>query len=163
MKNKIDRAVFASGCFWGTEYYLKKAPGVISTSVGYTGGNTANPTYEHVSTGKTGHKEAVEVKFDPSKTSFEELAKLFFETHDFTQANGQGPDIGDQYKSVIFYLNDAQKEISEDLISELEEKGYEVSTQLQKASVFYKAEDYHQDYYDKTGSSPYCHIYRKIF
>ena len=160
---KTERAIFASGCFWGTEYYLKKAPGVISTTVGYTGGKVNNPTYEQVCTDKTGHAEAVEVVYDPRKTSYEQLAKLFFETHDFTQLNRQGPDIGRQYRSEIFYLNDEQAEIVKGLIAELRQKKFDVKTRLSPGSKFWPAEGYHQDYYDKTAKTPYCHIYRKIF
>lgn len=163
MNNKIEIAVFASGCFWGTEHYLKKASGVIETTVGYTGENVPNPTYEQVLSGETRHKEAVEVVYDSGKISYKDLAKLFFETHDFTQVGGQGPDIGDQYQSVIFYKDEEQKDIAEDLILELEEKGYSVATKIEPAGVFYKAEEHHQNYYSETGSSPYCHIYRKIF
>lgn len=158
-----DSVYFAAGCFWGTEYYLGKAVGVISTAVGYTGGKTSAPTYKDVCSGKTGHAEAVEVIYDPSKTNYETLAKLFFEIHDFTQVNRQGPDIGEQYRTEIFYTNDEQKMISEKLISILKEKGYKVATKVTKAGKFWKAEDYHQDYYDKNGSSPYCHIRKKIF
>jgi peptide methionine sulfoxide reductase msrA/msrB len=162
-EQKTERAIFASGCFWGTEYYLKKAKGVKSTTVGYTGGHVENPGYEQVCTGKTGHAEAVELIFDPSKTSYEELARLFFETHDFTQINGQGPDIGEQYRSVIFYTSDEQRQVAEKLIKILEDKGFDVATQLEPAGVFYEAEKYHQDYYFKTGGTPYCHIKREVF
>lgn len=162
-KKKNDTVYFASGCFWGTEYYLSKAPGVISTTVGYTGGHTLNPTYKDVCNGKTGHAETVEVIYDPSKTKFETLAKLFFEIHDFTQVNRQGPDIGNQYRTEIFYTTDEQKAVSEKLINILTKKGYKVATKVTKAGKFYKAEDYHQDYYDNNGSTPYCHIRKKIF
>jgi peptide methionine sulfoxide reductase msrA/msrB len=162
-KAKTERAIFASGCFWGTEYYLKKQAGVISTTVGYTGGKVDNPTYKQVCTGKTGHAESVEVVYDPNKVTYEQIVKLFFETHDFTQLNRQGPDIGNQYRSAIFYLNDSQKKIAEALIDILRKKGYDVKTEVTKASKFWSAEDYHQDYYDKTQKQPYCHIYRKIF
>jgi peptide methionine sulfoxide reductase msrA/msrB len=158
-----EKALFASGCFWGTEYYFSKQPGVIKTTVGYTGGSLENPSYEQVSTGRTGHAETVEVEFDPSKIKYEDLAKLFFETHNFEQINGQGPDIGHQYRSAIFYLNDAQKEIGQKLIKILSGKGYKVATEVTKAGKFYPAEDYHQKYYQKSGGSPYCHIYKKIF
>lgn len=162
-KQQAEKAIFASGCFWGTEYYFKQAPGVISTTVGYTGGQTDNPTYEQVCSHKTGHAEAVEVEYDNSKTSYEELAKLFFETHNFTQLNRQGPDVGTQYRSAIFYLNEQQKETAERLVGELKKRGYDIKTQIVPAGKFWPAEKYHQDYYEKTGSSPYCHIYKKIF
>jgi len=160
---KTETAIFASGCFWGTEYYLQKANGVISTTVGYTGGKVKNPTYKEVCTGRTGHAEAVEVEFDPTVTSYETLARLYFETHDFTQINGQGPDIGEQYRSVIFYTNEEQKEVAEKLVKELTKKGYKVATSIEKAGEFYDAENYHQDYYSKSGGTPYCHIKREIF
>lgn len=162
-KKRVEKAIFASGCFWGTEYYFKQAPGVISTTVGYTGGKLDNPTYKQVCTDKTGHAEAVEVEYDSSKISYEELAKLFFETHDFTQLNRQGPDVGTQYRSAIFYLNERQREAAERLVDELEKKGYDVKTQIVQADKFWPAEGYHQDYYEKKGSTPYCHIYKKMF
>jgi len=162
-KAKTETAIFASGCFWGVEYQLKKSGGLISTTTGYTGGKVKNPTYQQVSTGKTGHAEAVRVIFDSSKVTYEDLAKLYFETHDFTQVGGQGPDIGDQYRSEIFYINDAQKAAAEKLIAQLKAKGHNVATKLTPAEKFYDAEDYHQDYYKKTGKAPYCHIYKKIF
>jgi len=158
-----ETAIFASGCFWGTEYFLKKHPAVISTKVGYIGGENDSPTYEEISTGTTKHAEAVLVVFDAEKTDYESVARDFFETHDFTQVGGVGPDIGNQYRSEIFYLNDKQKEVSEKLISILKEKGYNVSTKITKASKFWDAEGYHQDYYYKSGGNPYCHIYKKIF
>jgi peptide methionine sulfoxide reductase msrA/msrB len=162
-ETKTDTAIFASGCFWGTEYYFQKAKGVISTQVGFTGGHTVNPTYKEVCTSTTGHAEAVEITFDPSKTSYEELAILFFETHDFTQENRQGPDIGEQYRTEIFYTNEQQKQIALKLIQKLTEKGYKVATKITKAGTFYQAEKYHQKYYQTTGGQPYCHIYKKIF
>ncbi len=158
-----EKAIFASGCFWGTEYYFQKAPGVVSTTVGYTGGTIENPTYKQVCTGKTGHAESVLVTFDPMKTNYEQLAKLFFETHNFSQLNRQGPDIGPQYRSAIFYLDKQQKETAEKLVQILKEKGYDVKTEIAPATKFWPAEEYHQDYYEKSGQSPYCHIYKKIF
>ncbi|MEM2089185.1 MAG: peptide-methionine (S)-S-oxide reductase MsrA [Thermoproteota archaeon] len=151
-------AYFAGGCFWGVEYFFKKARGVVSTRVGYMGGHKAKPTYEEVCSGTTGHLETVEVTYDSEETSFEELAKLFFEIHDPTQINRQGPDIGEQYQSAIFYVDENQRKIAQDLISELEGKGYKVSTQLREAGVFWVAEEYHQNYYGKTGKEPYCHF-----
>lgn len=162
-KKKTEKAIFASGCFWGTQYQFNKKKGVISTIAGYTGGHKKNPTYKEVCSGKTGHAEAVEVTFDPKKISYEDLCKLYFETHDFTQVNRQGPDIGEQYRSEIFYLNETQKETAEKLIRILTEKGYKVATKLTPATKFWKGEDYHQRYYEKKGGTPYCHIYKKIF
>ncbi len=160
---KAERAIFASGCFWGTEYYFQKAKGVIETAAGYTGGHKDNATYYEVCSGNTGHAEAVEITFDPCLTSYEELVKLFFETHNPAQKNRQGPDIGSQYRSAIFYINDEQKQIAEKLIHTLKDKGHEVVTELTKADIFWKAEDKHQQYYSKGGGNPYCHRYTKKF
>ena len=162
-ESKTEKAIFAGGCFWGVEYYFQKAKGVISTEVGYTGGHTDNPTYKEVCSHTTGHIEATQVTFDPAQTSYEELAKLFFEIHDFTQTNGQGPDIGEQYLSEIFYIDDNQKATAEKLIRVLTDKGYKVATTLRKATTFWKAEDYHQQYYQKNGHEPYCHVRKKVF
>lgn len=158
-----EKAVFAGGCFWGVEYHLKKVKGVLSTRVGYTGGTTEHPSYKQVCTGRTGHIEAIEVEFDPKVVGYETLAKLFFEIHDPTQFNRQGPDVGTQYRSALFYQNDEQKRIAESLIAQLEAKGYRVVTEVRKAAEFWPAEDYHQDYYEKTGHHPYCHVYQKRF
>ncbi len=158
-----DTAIFAGGCFWGVEYYMMKSGGVISTTVGYTGGHTENPTYQQVCSGNTGHYEAIEVVFDPSKTNFEKVAKLFFEIHDPTQWNHQGPDRGEQYRSAVFYRNEEQKKITDKLISQLKANGYAVVTEVKPAGKFWKAEDYHQDYYNHKGSEPYCHGYVKRF
>lgn len=158
-----DTAVFAGGCFWGVEYYMKRIPGVISTEVGYTGGRKENPAYKEVCAGNTGHYEAIEVVFDPSKTTYETVARMFFETHDPTQWNHQGPDVGEQYRSAVFYHSDEQKKVAEKLIAELKSKGFKVVTELKPATIFWKAEDYHQDYYDHKGSLPYCHGYVKRF
>jgi peptide methionine sulfoxide reductase msrA/msrB len=156
-------AYFASGCFWGTEYFFMKAGGVTATTVGFMGGHLPHPTYKQVCTGETGHLECVEVTYDTTLTTYENLVKLFFETHDFTQTNGQGPDIGPQYLSSIFYRNKEEKETAEKYISLLEAQGYQVATQLTPASTFWKAEDYHQQYYEHKGTHPYCHSYKKIW
>ncbi|MCD6557148.1 MAG: bifunctional methionine sulfoxide reductase B/A protein [Bacteroidales bacterium] len=158
-----DTAIFASGCFWGTEHWMKKQKGVIFTEVGYIGGHVRNPTYEQVCSHTTGHAEAVKVVFNPDEVTYKELAKLFFETHDPTQVDRQGPDIGNQYRSEIVYTNDKQKEISEKLIKQLEAKGFKVATKLTEAPKFWKAEDYHQDYYEHKGTKPYCQFYTKRF
>lgn len=157
------RAMFAGGCFWGMEYQFQNAPGVTGTRVGYAGGHKAKPTYEEVCGGKTGHLETLEVTFDPKRTNFEALAKLFFEIHDPTQANGQGPDIGEQYHSAIFCLNDEQRQTAEKLIGILKAKGLKVVTELRPAAEFWPAEKYHQRYYDRTGGTPYCHVRVKRF
>jgi peptide methionine sulfoxide reductase msrA/msrB len=161
-KPPIDRMFFAGGCFWGVEHLFKQLEGVLDTRVGYMGGKRKNPTYEQVCTGLTGHYETVEVIFDPKKIDEELLVKYFFEIHDFTQEDGQGPDIGEQYKSVIFYTNERQRQVAERIKDQLSQK-YRVTTQIKKASDFWLAEDYHQDYYAKTGKTPYCHYRRKIF
>jgi peptide methionine sulfoxide reductase msrA/msrB len=161
-KPPIDRMFFAGGCFWGVEHLFKQLEGVLDTRVGYMGGKRKNPTYEQVCTGLTGHYETVEVIFDPKKIDEELLVKYFFEIHDFTQEDGQGPDIGEQYKSVIFYTNERQRQVAERIKDQLSQN-YRVTTQIKKASDFWLAEDYHQDYYAKTGKTPYCHYRRKIF
>lgn len=159
----MEKAYFAGGCFWGTEHLFKKLEGVTATRVGYMGGHKANPTYKEVCGGQTGHAEAVEITFDPAKTDFEKVARFFFEIHDPTQINRQGPDIGEQYRSVVFYGDENQKQITQKLIDKLKAKGYEVATEIIKADKFWEAEDYHQDYYEVTGKAPYCHFYQKRF
>jgi len=160
---RYGMAIFAGGCFWGVEYYLQKAAGVISVTSGYTGGVVKNPTYREVCTGNTGHAEAVKIVYDPDKTSYEKLLTLFLEIHDPTQVGRQGPDIGDQYRSEIFYMNDNQKYTAEKCLNILKSKGYNIATALTKASEFYPAEAYHQDYYFNNGKVPYCHSYSKRF
>ncbi len=161
--DKTETAYFASGCFWGTEYHLQKIPGVVSTTVGFMGGSVKNPSYEQVCTGTTGHAETVKVVFDPSKVSYRTIAKMYFETHDPTQVNRQGPDIGNQYRSEIFYTNENQRQVANELIQLLENKDFDVATRITPASDFYEAESYHQDYYKHKGSTPYCHIYTPRF
>ena len=158
-----ETLILASGCFWGTEYFLKRIDGVLSTTVGYTGGHVENPSYEQVCGKRTGHYEACLVEFDPKRTTAEEVLRTFFETHDPTQANGQGPDIGPQYRSAVFYQNDAQRDLTQSLIGLLTAKGLKVATEVLPAQAFYSAEGYHQDYYDIKGGTPYCHGYRKLF
>ncbi len=155
-KLNLEQAVFASGCFWSKEYFFNQAEGVVSTRVGYVGGHTANPTYKDVCSKTTGHAEAVEVTFDADKTSFEALARLFFEIHDPTIDR---TDKGGQYRSSIFYRNEEQKLISERLIRELKEMKYDVKTQLEPASTFWTAEARHQKYCDSRGMVP--NDYRK--
>lgn len=156
-------AIFAGGCFWGVEHLMQQQPGVISVESGYIGGTVDNPTYEQVCSKQTGHAEAVKVIYDPSKVNYETLTKLFFEIHDPTQANGQGPDIGPQYRSEIFYHTPEEKAIAEKLIGQLRSNGYNVVTAVTPATTFWPAEDYHQDYYDNKGTQPYCHAYTKRF
>jgi peptide methionine sulfoxide reductase msrA/msrB len=159
----VEKAYFAGGCFWGTEHLFTKLEGVTSTRVGYMGGHKANPTYKQVCEGNTGHAEAVEITFDPTKTDFEKVARFFFEIHDPTQINRQGPDIGEQYRSVVFYIDENQKQATQKLIDQLKAKGFKVVTEIIKADKFWEAEDYHQDYYEVTGKAPYCHFYQKRF
>jgi peptide methionine sulfoxide reductase msrA/msrB len=160
---RYGMAIFAGGCFWGVEYFLQKSPGVISVTSGYTGGHVKNPSYREVCTGTTGHAEAVKIVYDPQKTSYEKLLRLFMEIHDPTQVSRQGPDIGDQYRSEIFYMNDDQKQIAEKCLNILKSKGYKIATHVTQASEFYPAEAYHQDYYFNNGKVPYCHAYTKRF
>lgn len=151
------RAIFAGGCFWGVEHFMKKFPGVVRVTAGYIGGSVRNPTYEEVCSGLTGHAEAVEVIFDERKVDYQTLAKCFFEIHDPTQKNGQGPDVGTQYRSAVFYFTEEQKRCALNLIDFLKSKGIRARTEVVAASVFYCAEGYHQDYYGKNGQQPYCH------
>lgn len=160
---RMQTAVFAGGCFWGVEYYMQQIDGVKEVVSGYSGGRVEDPTYQEVSRGNTGHYEAVEVRYDPDKTDYETLAKMFFEIHDPTQKNGQGPDIGRQYRSAVFYRNPEEKQSAEKLIGLLKAKGYKVATKLLPLDVFYPAEEYHQDYYFRKGTLPYCHGYVKRF
>ncbi len=158
-----ERAIFAGGCFWGVEHLLQQVPGVISATSGYIGGTTDHPTYREVCDHGTGHAEAVEVVFHPGRVTFEELTRLFFEIHDPTQTDGQGPDLGDQYRSEIFFTSESQQATALRLIALLKEKGLKVATKVSLAGTFWPAEEYHQDYYAKNGKSPYCHRRVKRF
>lgn len=160
---RYGRAYFAGGCFWGVQYLLSQQPGVLKTRAGYMGGHTENPTYEQVCSHTTGHAETVEVLFDPVRVSFEALAKLFFEIHDPTQLNRQGPDVGDQYRSAIFYTDEKQKQVAERLIADLKGRGMNVVTQVAPADRFWPAEDYHQDYFAKRGGQAACHVRQRLW
>jgi len=161
--SRHKKAYFAGGCFWGVEYYLEKLDGVKSVVSGFMGGRVAHPSYREVVTEDTGHLETVEVLYDPAKISYEELAKTFFEIHDPTQSDGQGPDIGEQYRSAIFVDGDRERKVIENLIKILKNRGYKVVTRVLPKSHFYSAEEYHQDYYKKHDKKPYCHVYIKRF
>jgi len=158
-----ETAIFAGGCFWGVQYYFEKAKGVINTEVGYIGGHVDHPTYEQVCSHTSGHYEAIRVTYDPKVTNYEAMAKLFFNIHDPSQTDGQGPDIGEQYLSVVFYMNDSQKQIAEKLIGQLRAKGMKVATTLKQATTFWVAEGYHQHHYDHEGTTPYCHHFQDKF
>ncbi|MEW6071507.1 MAG: bifunctional methionine sulfoxide reductase B/A protein [Planctomycetota bacterium] len=162
-QENVGRAIFASGCFWGTEYWLRRAAGVLTTTCGYTGGDREAPTYQEVCSGATGHAEAVEVLYDTRATDFRALCRLFFETHDPSQVDRQGPDVGEQYRSEIFVLDEEQRGIAEELAAALRAKGVRVATRITPAATFWPAEGYHQDYYEKKGATPYCHFWRKKF
>jgi len=151
-----QKAIFAAGCFWGVEANFRKIEGVVSTRVGYTGGHFSNPTYKKVCSHKTGHAETVEITFDPSKVSYDDLLEIFWSIHDPTTLNRQGPDIGDQYRSAIFYLNKEQREKAESLKAKLEaSKRFKnpIVTQIVSASDFWQAEEYHQQYVEKRKNS----------
>lgn len=153
-ENKITEkiATFAAGCFWGVEAHFLKIPGVKDTLVGYTGGDVENPTYHLVCTGKTGHAETVQVTYDPGKIAYEALVRAFFDLHNPTTRNRQGLDIGSQYRSAIFYHDEAQREVAEKIKTELDQSGEfrsAIVTEIVPAGDFYKAEEYHQRYYAK--------------
>lgn len=151
---KLDKAYFAAGCFWKTQYIFSKVPGVVRTAVGYTGGTLVNPTYEQVCSHTTGHAEVAEIDYDPTKTTYRKLLEVLFTHHDPTTKNRQGPDVGDQYRSAIFYVNDEQKKEALAYIAELtREKKFSkpIVTLVVPNTKFYKAEDYHQNYFAKNG------------
>ena len=156
---KLETATLASGCFWCTEAVFKIVKGVEQIEPGYTGGTKPNPTYEEVSGGRTGHVEAVQLKFDPNLITYREILEIFFATHDPTTMNRQGPDVGTQYNSAIFYHDETQKTVAEALIAELNKEGIwdkPIVTRVLPVGTFYKAEDYHKDYYAKHPESAYC-------
>ena len=153
-KGLLEKATFAAGCFWGVEEIFRTMKGVKGTKVGYTGGSMGNPTYEDVCSDETGHAEALQIEFNPLEISYEELVRTFFNNHNPTTLNRQGPDIGDQYKSIIFYHNDRQKKAAEKSKQALEKSGKfsrKIVTEIEPALTFYKAEDYHQKYLMKRG------------
>jgi peptide methionine sulfoxide reductase msrA/msrB len=158
-----EEAIIAGGCFWGIEYFMKQLLGVIRVEVGYSGGVTPNPTYEQVCQGSSGHYEAVRVVFDRNKISYRDIIQHFFEIHDPTQKTGQGPDIGTQYRSAIFYYNETQRLVSETLMDLLVSRGYLVATVLKPVQIFWPAEAYHQNYYSQNQKKPYCHRVCKRF
>ena len=162
-EEEYEKVYLGGGCFWGVEFFLKEHPGVIKTSVGFMGGKTVSPSYEEVCYGNSEHIEVVEVLIDNQKISYEDIIRYFFEIHDPTQSNGQGPDIGHQYLSVIFFMTNKQKQKSLNVIDVLEKKGFDMATLVRPASLFYKASEYHQNYYAKTGHQPYCHRLTKRF
>ncbi|MHA2008297.1 MAG: peptide-methionine (S)-S-oxide reductase MsrA [Promethearchaeota archaeon] len=158
---ETQKAIFAAGCFWGVEEKFKKVEGVISTRVGYTGGHFKKPTYRDVCSHRTGHAEAIEITFDPSKVSYDKLLQVFWSIHDPTTLNRQGPDVGTQYRSAIFYINSEQKEKAEFSKSKLEEsKRFKapIVTQIVPASDFWKAEEYHQQYIEKRSKLSTLHM-----
>jgi len=158
-QKSTETAIIAGGCFWCTEAVFKEMKGVKSVVPGYTGGKRPNPTYEQVSTGATGHAEAVKIEFDPKQVSYEELLQVFFATHDPTTLNRQGNDIGTQYRSAIFYTNDKQKEIAKAYIKFLNNSDVfdqYIVTEVVPATIFYEAEDYHKNYLTKNPDNPYC-------
>lgn len=160
---EYQKAYYAAGCFWGVEHLFQQKAGVVDAVSGYMGGDLKDPTYQVVLTGRTGHLESVEITYDPAIVTYQELTKFFFEIHDPTQANGQGPDIGPQYLSAVFYSSEEEKATAEQLIDILEDKGYNVVTRVIPAGTFWKAEEYHQDYYVKKNQQPYCHFHQKKF
>jgi peptide methionine sulfoxide reductase msrA/msrB len=152
-----EEAIVAGGCFWGVEHFMRQIPGVLKAESGYTGGHTLDPNYTQICQGATGHYEAVRVVYDKARTNYKTIIKAFFEIHDPTQSAGQGPDVGQQYQSGVFFFNQQQKEEATSLIQLLIKKGYRVATKLLEAQPFWPAEDSHQEYYLKHSKAPYCH------
>jgi peptide-methionine (S)-S-oxide reductase len=153
-----EKATFGAGCFWGVEYVFRRVPGVVDVEVGYSGGITKDPTYEQVCSHTTGHAEVAQVTFDPERVSFDQLLEVFWALHDPTQVNRQGPDIGDQYRSVVFTHSDEQRLAAEASKAKAQPSfGKPIATQIVPLTEFYSAEGYHQAYYEKNGHTPYCH------
>ncbi|HVJ65170.1 MAG TPA: peptide-methionine (S)-S-oxide reductase MsrA [Bdellovibrionota bacterium] len=164
-KNKYEIATFAGGCFWGMEELFRKLPGVVETRVGYTGGFVDAPTYDQVKTGKTGHAESLEIRFDPKIASYESLVLFFFKVHDPTTLNRQGNDIGSQYRSTIFYSGDEQKRVAENVKRRVSESGVwkkPIVTEIVPAETFFAAENEHQDYLQRFPQGYTCHFIRDI-
>jgi peptide-methionine (S)-S-oxide reductase len=160
-EGNMEKAVFAAGCFWGVESAFRTVDGVVDTQVGYIGGTTKNPSYQEVCSGRTGHAEALEITFDPAVISYRELVELFWRVHDPTQVNRQGWDVGTQYRSAIFFQTLEQKEIAEESKAALEASGKHrrpIATQIVPAETFWRAEEYHQRYFEKNGQ-PACHFF----
>jgi len=160
-QNKLQKATFGMGCFWCSEALFDRLDGVTAVRSGYEGGEVANPSYEDVCTGTTGHAEVIEVTYNPAKISYDELLEVFWKSHDATTLNRQGADVGTQYRSVVFYNSAAQKTAAEHYKAELNKTnafGKPVVTEVTKASPFYVAESYHQDYFNKNGNAPYCRL-----
>ncbi len=153
-----DIAVFGGGCFWCTEAIFRELKGVKSVVPGYAGGHAPRPTYEQVSSGTTGHAEAIQVQFDPSRIAYSDLLEVFFATHDPAAVNRQGSDIGEQYRSLILYASEEQRQKAQEYISLLKQKGVNVATQLKPLEEFYEAEEYHKQYYEKNSNKPYCRL-----
>lgn len=154
----MQKAMFGAGCFWGVQYYFDQVPGVSSSTVGYSGGHSVNPTYEDVCSHTTGHAEVTLLEFDPKEVEYKTLVMQFFRMHDPTQLNRQGPDVGDNYRSVIYYFNDQQKEIAEKVKADLQKNFTKpIVTEISPAKQFYEAEDYHQKYAERTGRGM-CHV-----
>lgn len=156
-------AYFACGCFWGVQHMFARQKGVLKTMVGYTGGQYPHPTYAQVRSHQTDHVEAVAVEYDPSQTDYRALCQFFFEIHDPAQTDGQGEDIGPQYRSALFTVDETQRATAEEVVADLRSRGYEVNTLMLSPTSFWIAEELHQDYYDHTGGSPYCHVRQKKF
>ena len=157
----MAKAIFAAGCFWGVESAFRQVPGVLATAVGYTGGQVANPTYRQVCGERTGHAEAVLVEFDPAKVGYDRLLEVFWENHDPTQLNRQGPDYGSQYRSAIFVADAEQEAAATASKQRLAASGRfrrPIVTEIVPAAAFYMAEDYHQQYFEKRGITPACHV-----